>query len=92
MSHQTLLDTMSLLDDPGDVYVCKDCGSPDVYTLNWVNTNTGRQKYSGYGQIYCNRCDKIVSGMETLEEFGRIDNSNIPEISQNELRALGLEW
>ncbi len=47
------------------VMVCNDCGSEEVATLQWINTNTG-EPYDGDPGVYtewcfnCNTQTKIV--------------------------------
>ena len=39
------------------IYVCNDCGSPDVEIKKWVNLNTNIPITDVDDECFCNNCD-----------------------------------
>jgi hypothetical protein len=43
--------------------VCKECGSDQIQTLEWVDVNTGKSVQAGPGELndnWCNKCNENV--------------------------------
>ena len=52
--------------------VCKNCGSPNVTTLAWVDVNTNEYDSEGPGDFYCEDCNSEEGVRpETQEEINQ---------------------
>ena len=56
--------------DSHEIFVCEECGSPDVETTYWCNCTTGiASTINENDAIYCDNCGKTT--IITLEEYNK---------------------
>ena len=61
--------------EPNEIYVCSQCGSPDIERKEWVNVNTGMCiSQDDSSEIWCNNCNDFTHDMVTLEKYEKTNN------------------
>lgn len=88
--HVLTPDGWHLLEEFGDVNICAKCGSDNVFSLEWINMNTGRvDKEVSYedNATWCKYCNSLTSNIISLTHIrnqqGGQDGNNTSKVPKD---------